>query len=127
MDKEKLGFMIRKYRIYRDLAPQELADNIHIQSGTYVTRYERGERLPSLETLIEIANCLHTSMDVLCRHSLQVYNGTENEDDMLLKISLLQPEQQKTLALLINKMLESNSAENQIIDERLENLTDIKT
>ncbi len=55
---------IRKYRKAKGLRQQDLAEMVDI-SINYVGMIERGEKLPALETLIDIINALGVSADVI--------------------------------------------------------------
>lgn len=64
MDIESIGRNIRIYRKSRKMRQEDLAEKTGL-STNYVGSLERGEKLPSLETFIEIANVLGVSSDML--------------------------------------------------------------
>lgn len=64
MDLVSLGHNIRKYRVAQNLRQEDLAELTGLSSN-YIGMMERGEKTPSLETFICIANALHVSADVL--------------------------------------------------------------
>lgn len=64
MDYRSIGQNIRKVRKQRKLRQEDLAEKAGI-SLTYVGALERGEKIPSLETFIAIANALEISADVI--------------------------------------------------------------
>ena len=64
MKLNSIGGHIREYRIAKKLRQQDLAEKINV-SVNYIGMIERGEKLPSLETLIEIINALGVSADML--------------------------------------------------------------
>lgn len=59
-----LGETIRKTRKERKISQSKLAEMIN-KSTTFVSRMERGEKGPSLDTLVLIADCLRVSLDTL--------------------------------------------------------------
>lgn len=59
-----LGDTIRKVRKERRISQSRLAEMID-KSPTFVSRLERGEKGPSLDTLVLIADCLGVSLDTL--------------------------------------------------------------
>lgn len=59
-----IGENIRKYRHMRKLRQGELAEKVDL-SINYVGAIERGEKIPSLETLLAIINALDVSADML--------------------------------------------------------------
>ena len=76
---ESIGGNIRKFRLMKKFRLEDLAEKAGL-STNYVGAIERGEKVPSLEALIDIVNALGISADmVLCdvvhtgyevRHSL---------------------------------------------------------
>lgn len=79
MGLESIGGNIRKFRLMKKIRQEDLAEKAGL-STNYVGAIERGEKVPSLEALIDIVNALGISADmVLCdvvhtgyevRHSL---------------------------------------------------------
>jgi hypothetical protein len=66
MGLESVGSNIRKYRLMKKMRQEDLAEKAGL-STNYVGALERGEKVPSLETLIDILNALDISADmVLC-------------------------------------------------------------
>lgn len=64
MDFDAIGKNIRKYRVARKMRQEDLAEHAHL-SVNYIGMIERGEKIPSLESFIEIANALSVSADML--------------------------------------------------------------
>lgn len=64
MDLNSIGSNIRKYRKAQKLRQQDLAEMVDV-SVNYIGMIERGEKLPSLETLIAIINTLKVSADMV--------------------------------------------------------------
>lgn len=66
MQMEKIGQNIRKCRNAKHMSIEDLAYKAEL-SKNYMGMVERGERIPSLESLLKIINALETSADeVLC-------------------------------------------------------------
>lgn len=66
MKHESIGINIRKYRLMRKLRLEDLAEKTGL-STNYVGAIERGEKIPSIETFIDIVNALCVSADmILC-------------------------------------------------------------
>lgn len=61
---ESIGKNIRKYRQQKKLRQEDLAEKTGL-STNYIGAVERGEKIPSLETLIEIINVLEISADLV--------------------------------------------------------------
>ena len=64
MDWSSIGRNIRYYRLEQDLRQEDLAEAIGL-TGNYIGMVERGEKIPSLETLVAILNVLHISADMV--------------------------------------------------------------
>ena len=60
MDKKKLGKKIKLARVENDLSQDQLAELIKAKQKS-ISRYETGAAVPSLETLVKIANALKKS------------------------------------------------------------------
>lgn len=66
MDYTTIGKNLRTYRKQRNLTQEQLAERAGF-SPNYIGILERGEKLPSLETLLTLLNQLNVSADmVLC-------------------------------------------------------------
>lgn len=65
----KLGRRIAQYRNTRDLTQEQLGESVFL-TGLYVSRIETAVRRPSLDTLVDIANVLNVSVDVLLQDCL---------------------------------------------------------
>ena len=57
MELESIGRNIRKYRLMKKLRQEDLAELANL-TNNYIGAIERGEKIPSLETLIVIINAL---------------------------------------------------------------------
>lgn len=64
MDWASIGRNIRQYRLERDLRQEDLAEAVGV-STNYMGMVERGEKTPSLETLVAILNALEISADMV--------------------------------------------------------------
>ena len=69
MDFYQLGKKIRNLRITNQLSQAELAESIDV-STNYIGQIERGDRKPSLETVVSLCEILHTSLDYVLSDSL---------------------------------------------------------
>ena len=77
---ESIGKNIRKYRLMRKLRQEDLAEKADL-SINYVGAIERGEKTPSLESLISIINALGVSADMILADVLD--NGYLVKDSLL--------------------------------------------
>jgi transcriptional regulator with XRE-family HTH domain len=68
MDYKKLGERIRKERLSLGITQEVLSEKAGI-SVSFLGQIERGERKPSLETVINIANSLDVTVDFLLADS----------------------------------------------------------
>ena len=90
MDFNTIGRNIRKYRLANKMRQEDLAEKVNLSSN-YVGMIERGEKIPSLETFIDIVNELKVSSDMILSEVLET--GYIVKDSILNeKLSKLCPE-----------------------------------
>ena len=61
---DSIGANIRKCRLSKKLRQEDLAEKTNL-SVTYIGMIERGEKTPSVETLVTILNAMGVSADVV--------------------------------------------------------------
>lgn len=80
MGLESIGNNIRKFRLMKKIRQEDLAEKVGL-STNYVGAIERGEKIPSLDTLVAIINALDISADmVMCD---VVHTGYEVKHSLL--------------------------------------------
>ena len=85
MDFVLLGKRIRDERLLLRLTLEKVAEKID-KSINFLGQIERGEAKPSIETLVDIANALGTTVDYLLSDSVKINNNDfEREMGALLK------------------------------------------
>ena len=100
IDYKSIGKRIKRFRMERSLSQENLGEMIS-STGNHISRIERGMRIPSVDTLILIANALHVTSDDLLIDSLSQFSATSeielqrliadcNEDERRIIIRLLQ-------------------------------------
>lgn len=62
LDSQKIGYRIRAARKKREWRQDDLAEKID-KSTTYIGMIERGERLPTLDTFVDIVTALDVTAD----------------------------------------------------------------
>ena len=70
MELESIGKHISEFRHLRKLRQEDLAEITGL-STNYIGAVERGEKIPSLETFIDILNALSVSADMVLSDVLQ--------------------------------------------------------
>ena len=65
-----IGQRIRNYRQQRNLSQNSVAEKID-KSATYISYIEGGIKHPSLETLVDLANLLGVTTDLLLGENLE--------------------------------------------------------
>ena len=84
MDFNMLGKRIRDERLLLRLTLEQLAEKVD-KSTNFIGQIERGERKLSIETLVDIANALGTTVDNLLKDSVRIdEDSTVREMDVLL-------------------------------------------
>ena len=74
IDCSGIGARIKYYRLKNQLSQERLAEMSEL-SHVYISYLERGERVPRLDAIINIANALNVSADDLLSGSLLVSNS----------------------------------------------------
>ena len=69
MDKAKIGSRIREQRKRLRMSQEQFAEKTNITS-TYLSEIERGKKMPSIATLVNIVNGLEISADILLRDTV---------------------------------------------------------
>ena len=99
MDKKSFGKRMQKYREQAGYSQEALAEKIEC-SNIFISYIERGEKSPSLDTLIKLANALCVPADILLGNELESYSITQLKYiENRLKVLPL-PDQEKILAIL---------------------------
>lgn len=95
MDKELLGARIREQRKQRKLTLEKFSEAVDI-TLVYLGEIERGEKAPSITTLIKIVNYLDISSDILLRDEV-VAAKPHVFNEITEKMNCLSPRQVKTV------------------------------
>ena len=102
---------MRNLRIKKNLTQKQVAKSIGVRDSTYAC-YENGQRIPSIDRLIQISDVLETSLDELVCHDtperviIAKYRALDERDKRLLEgmLTLMaehrQPEIQKSENLI---------------------------
>ena len=105
MKYDSIGKNIRKYRVEQKLKQDELAEKAGLSSN-YIGMVERGEKIPSLETLINILNSLDVSADMILCDELSC--GYRMKNTLLHeKIAKLSQKDQRTVYAVIESLVEN--------------------
>lgn len=88
MNLDTIGKNIKKYRLAKKLRQEDLAEKTDL-STNYIGMLQRGEKIPSLETLINILNILEISADMVLSDVLNTGYTVKNSilDDKLAKLT----------------------------------------
>ena len=81
VDYESLGKRIRYKRRIKKLSQEEVAKAINI-SVSYYGNIERGNRIPSIDTLVDIANFLGTGIDFLLAESVFTARNQHTQEEL---------------------------------------------
>ena len=100
---ESIGKNIRKYRLMKKLRQEDLAEKADL-SINYVGAIERGEKTPSLESLISIINALGVSADMILVDVLE--NGYVVKESLLAqKLDKLSAEDRSRIYDVIDTLI----------------------
>ena len=104
---ESIGKNIRKYRLMKKLRQEDLAEKAGL-SINYVGAIERGEKVPSLETLLVIINALGVSADMILADVIET--GYLVKDSLLAeKLDKLSAEDRAKIYDVIDTMLKHST------------------
>jgi len=102
MKLDTIGKNIRKFREIKKLRQEDLAEKTDLTN--YIGMIERGEKIPSLETFINILNSLGVSADMVLSDVLD--NGYTVKDSLLNeKLEKLVPEDRNRIYEVIDTMM----------------------
>lgn len=94
---------IKKFREIKKLRQEDLAEKTDLTTN-YIGMIERGEKIPSLETFINILNSLGVSADMVLSDVLD--NGYTVKDSLLNeKLEKLVPEDRNRIYEVIDTMM----------------------
>lgn len=103
MKLDTIGKNIRKFREIKKLRQEDLAEKTDLTTN-YIGMIERGEKIPSLETFINILNSLSVSADMVLSDVLD--NGYTVKDSLLNeKLEKLVPEDRNRIYEVIDTMM----------------------
>lgn len=103
MKLDTIGKKIRKFREIKKLRQEDLAEKTDLTTN-YIGMIERGEKIPSLETFINILNSLGVSADMVLSDVLD--NGYTVKDSLLNeKLEKLVPEDRNRIYEVIDTMM----------------------
>ena len=103
MQLDTIGMNVRKFREIKKLRHEYLAEKTDLTTN-YIGMIERGEKIPSLETFINILNSLGVSADMVLSDVLD--NGYTVKDSLLNeKLEKLVPEDRNRIYEVIDTMM----------------------
>lgn len=103
MKLDTIGKNIRKFREIKKLRQEDLAEKTDLTTN-YIGMIERGKKIPSLETFINILNSLGVSADMVLSDVLD--NGYTVKDSLLNeKLEKLVPEDRNRIYEVIDTMM----------------------
>lgn len=103
MDYSSIGKQIRERRTELKMTQEKLAEAAEL-SVSYMGAVERGEKLPSMETFIRLANVLETSSDRLLSGVLTVGNKIV-ASKLSSELSSLPEKEQKRILNVVRIMI----------------------
>lgn len=98
MNYELLGKQIRKQRKYKKYTLEQLAEKLDV-STTFIGQIERAKGIPSLETLVKIANVLEISVDCLLFGDLNEKSSNKYFIDRITELTKTFTQKEKDLLL----------------------------
>lgn len=85
MDYQKIGLRIQEIRLSKKMTQEELAEAVSC-SAIYISSIERGVKIPSVQTIVAIANAMEITSDCLLA---DVLNNKPSDEASNLQTLLL--------------------------------------
>ena len=104
MDLRAIGARIKAARERAGLTQEDLAAELEM-SPTHISVLERGLKAPKLETLVNIANALHVSSDMLLQ-DVVLYAADGLASELSAAITKLSPKEQERILNAIRALTE---------------------
>lgn len=101
---KNFGKRLRQIRVSKNMSISTLAERIGVLD-TYIPQLERGEKLPSFDTLIYIANALGVTVDDLVCDYVEADKCTVSTN-VCRKLEHLSKKQQRHAEEMIDKIIE---------------------
>ena len=105
MDRYSIGKNLRQCRLAKKMRQEDLAEKTNL-SPNYIGMLERGEKLPALDTFIDILNALDASADVVLA---DVLNARYDNKTSLIneKVQKLSSKEQKTVLDIVDAVIKN--------------------
>ena len=105
MDRYSIGKNLRQCRLAKKMRQEDLAEKTNL-SPNYIGMLERGEKLPELDTFIDILNALDASADVVLA---DVLNARYDIKTSLIseKVQKLSSKEQKTVLDIVDAVIKN--------------------
>ena len=104
MDLRAIGARIKAARERAGITQEDLAAELEM-SPTHISVLERGLKAPKLETLVNIANALHVSSDMLLQ-DVVLYAADGLASELSAAIAKLSPKEQERILNAIRALTE---------------------
>lgn len=107
--KKQLGAVIRQFRVRRGLSQGQLSQAVGI-SASQISNIERGDALPSLETLFRISRALETDLVEIFRFDSKRFSANSvAADSRVIKFFNALPPEDRQLAIDVLRLMRSRS------------------
>ncbi len=101
-----IGKQIRDYRLKKNLRQEDLAEKVNV-SPNYIGMIERDEKIPALDTFVDILNVLDASADIVLSSVLK--NGYKTKNSVLdEKLSNLTETERNKIYDVIDTLLKNS-------------------
>ena len=104
MDYELLGKRIRDERLLLRMTIEQLAEKVN-KSTNYIGQIERNDGKPSLETVVDIANALGTTVDKLLKDSIEIESNDIMIKELLSNFQLLDMQGKQFILDMVNRFI----------------------
>ena len=116
-----IGQRIKEIRKLNNLTQQELGKMLNVTKVS-VCCYENGTRTPALDTLIDLANIFHTSLDYFVGHDTFVVSDSDEKYGVKMaqeEIEIIQELRQATNNDIYKKLINDPKRTIELINKKL--------
>ena len=116
-----IGKRIKELRKSNNLTQQELGKLLNVTKVS-VCCYENGSRTPSLDTLIDLSNIFHTSLDYCVGNDTFIVSDDDEKYGMMMskeEIEIIKELRQATNSELYKKLLNDPKRTIELINKKL--------
>ena len=101
MDYKKIGQLIKKKRVEKDMTQQDLAEKLHVTDRA-ISKWERGIGAPDISLLQDLSKILGISIQEVLQGEEQIKKELKTNDKIIITLCLIIPISILSLSLMLS-------------------------